>query len=82
MENYIFQGLMLIIGLLIGGLQTAIFTQLKSSEKTLSMRIDGIHGRIDEICKQNDVDSKFMWKRIFGHKHDDVGNVVIPHESL
>jgi len=46
------------------------------------MRIDGIHGRIDEICKQNDIDSKFMWKRIFGHKHDDVGNVVIPHESL
>ena len=82
MEIYIFQVLMLIIGCLIGGLQAAIFTQLRSSERALSARIDGIHGRIDEICKQNDIDSKFMWKRIFGHKHDDTGNVVIPHESL
>jgi hypothetical protein len=82
MEVYVFQILMLIIGCLIGALQAAIFTQLKSSEKTLSLRIDGIHTRIDDICKQNDLDSKFMWKRIFGHKHDDIGNVVIPHESL
>jgi len=82
MEVYIFQILMLIIGILIGALQAAIFTQLRSSERSLSLRIDGIHNRIDAICKQNDTDSKFMWKRIFGHKHDDTGNVVIPHESL
>lgn len=67
MENV----LVMVIGCLIAFLQACIL-----------LIMNGMNKKIESLCVSNTKEHDSIWKRLYGHKHSDCGDVVVPHESV
>jgi len=59
-----------VIGVLISALQACILVILNQ-----------INTKVKSLCTSNSEDHRDIWKRLNGHKHDECGDVVIPHSA-